>query len=154
MHKETKILIFEAVLAIAILLFLFSCGTRKASKQYDKHELDSISIVLKQNNFKIDSLYTFDFLTLKIYPIDITKPIILNGNVIQNANIEQTNKKEYGKITKSDKGETKTKTKVNKKTVEKEKVSEKDNSKVSIWIGGFFCLALLLYFLITKILKL
>ena len=77
-----------------------SCGNRKTELSKTEIKKDTLTSVLSEKKIKVDSNYTFDFSTFKIYPIDFTKPIVINGNIIQNAIIEGTKKIESGSVKK------------------------------------------------------
>lgn len=83
-----------------VTVILIGCGTRKTETSKTETKKDTLISVLSEKKIKVDSNYTFDFSTFKIYPIDFTKPIVINGNIIQNAIIEGTKKIESGSVKK------------------------------------------------------
>lgn len=82
----------------AMSVVAISCGHRKTELSKTEIKKDTLISVLSEKKIKVDSNYTFDFSTFKIYPIDISKPILINGNSIQNASIEGAKKIENGNI--------------------------------------------------------
>lgn len=148
----TKLVSF--FLVIVLLCAATNCGTRKKEAQKEYVKKDSITSLLKQVNLKVDSNYTIDFSSFKIYPIDVTKPIIYNGNTMQNASIENINKKEVGSVSKTDKSIIKQEKKGSSIEYKKEvKKESSDNS--NLWIGLFFvvCLFVFLYLKLPSIKK-
>ncbi len=85
----------------AMCVVATSCGHRKTEISKTEIKKDTLISLLSERKVKVDSNYTFDFSTFKIYPIDFTKPIIINGSIIQNASIEGTKKIESGSLQKN-----------------------------------------------------
>jgi len=92
----TKLVVF----CLVTIILVAGCGTRKTETSKTEIKKDTLISVLSEKNIKIDSNYTFDFSTFKIYPIDVSKPMLVRGVVFENAIIEGTNKKESGKLQK------------------------------------------------------
>jgi len=92
---------FQIFCLSAMCVVATSCGHRKTELSKKEIKKDTIISVLSEKKIKVDSNYTFDFSTFKIYPIDFSKPIIINGNTIVNASIEGTKKLESGSLHKT-----------------------------------------------------
>lgn len=92
---------FQIFCLSAMFVVAISCGHRKTELSKTEIKKDTLISVLSEKKIKVDSNYTFDFSTFKIYPIDFTKPITINGNTIQNASIEGTKKIESGTLQKT-----------------------------------------------------
>lgn len=139
----TKLVIFFLV---AILIFaVTNCGTRKKEIKKEYIKKDSIISTLTHKNIKVDSNYTIDFSSFKIHPIDLTKPIVMNGVKIENATIEKTTKKEVGSVSKIDNSIIK----IDKKgtsTESKKEVKKESSDYSNLWIGLFAVLMIFIYF--------
>ena len=92
--------ILSVSFCLVLIIAVVGCGTRKANTIKTQTKKDTLISILSEKNIKIDSNYTFDFSTFKIYPIDVSKPMLVRGVVFENAIIEGTNKKESGKLQK------------------------------------------------------
>lgn len=133
-------------LAILLVFFVTSCGKRTSIVTESIKKRDTLVSSLIQKNIKVDSNHTVDFSTFRIHPIDLSKPIILDGLKIDNAFLEGTHKKETLKVSKLDK----TKTEDIKKGDAFEKKKEKETEKTdygNVFIGLIFivCLFIFLY---------
>ena len=132
-------------LAAILIGVVTSCGTRKSAIDKTYSKKDSLITNLMHKNIKVDSNYTIDFSSFKIYPIDLTKPIVVNGTKIENATIEKTTKKEMGNVSKVDNSIIK----IDKKStsIESKKEVQKESSDYSnLWIGLLAVLMIFIYF--------
>ena len=122
-----------------------NCGKRTTSIDKTYSKKDSVISTLTHVKIKVDSNYTIDFSSFKIYPIDLTKPIVVNGTKIENATIEKTTKKEMGNVSKVDNSIIK----IDKKStsIESKKEVQKESSDYSnLWIGLLAVLMIFIYF--------
>jgi hypothetical protein len=133
------LLFLNAMCAVAT-----SCGHRKTELSKIETKKDTLISVLSEKKIKVDSNYTFDFSTFKIYPIDFSKPIIINGNTIKNASIEGINKRETGSIQKITESKEKEIKKSSTKTFLKTKETEKSDNAF-LYIGLFFVFCLFVF---------
>lgn len=92
---------FQIFCLNVMFVVAISCGHRKTELSKTEIKKDTLISILSEKKIKVDSNYAFDFSTFKIYPIDFTKPIIINGNTIVNASIEGTKKIEFGTLQKT-----------------------------------------------------
>lgn len=136
MKKENASLLISTIIAIILLFFFIGCGTRKVHKEEAVIKKDTISTSLTQNNIVIDSNYTFNFSSLKICPIDITKPIIINGTKIENAKIEYDKKTESVKYKKIDLSFDKIENQAKTEKINTTKSIDKEDSTI-LYIGLF-----------------
>lgn len=128
---------FQMFCLSAMFVVAISCGHRKTELSKTETKKDTFSSVLKEQKIKVDSNYAFDFSMFKIYPIDFTKPIIINGNTIVNASIEGTKKIEYGTLQKTTEIKEKEIKKGSTQTEIKTKQTEKSDYTI-LWIGIAF----------------
>lgn len=118
-------------------LLLIGCGSRKVETSISEHE--------NNNDIKTDSktdlTYKFDKMTLE--PFDPLRPILISGKEYHNTKIvhhyEEGEKKEEIKV--EDKSEA--------KDFEKEKTTERDNTKLFAIIGLGLIAAMFFFFLIV-----
>ena len=132
-------------LAILVMFAVISCGKRTTSIDKTYSKKDTLITNLTHKNIKVDSNYTIDFSSFKIYPIDLSKPIVVNGTKIENATIEKTTKKEMGNVSKVDNSIIK----IDKKgtSIESKKEFQKESSDYSnLWIGLLAVLMIFIYF--------
>ena len=132
-------------LAIILIGVVTNCGTRSTQIKKEYVKKDSVISTLTHVKIKVDSNYTIDFSSFKIYPIDLTKPIVVNGTKIENATIEKTTKKEMGNVSKVDNSIIK----IDKKStsIESKKEVQKESSDYSnLWIGLLAVLMIFIYF--------
>lgn len=140
--STTLVICFMLAILIGVVI---SCGTRSKEIKKEYIKKDSITSALTYKKIKVDSNYTIDFSSFKIYPIDLTKPIVLNGIQIKNATIEKTTKKEVGSVSKIDNSIIKQKKKGT--TIESKKEVHKESSDYSnLWIGLFAVFMIFIYF--------
>ena len=141
---------FSTILVIFFMLVILggavtNCGTRSTEIKKEYVKKDSVISTLTHVKIKVDSNYTIDFSSFKIYPIDLTKPIVVNGTKIENATIEKTTKKEMGNVSKVDNSIIK----IDKKStsIESKKEVQKESSDYSnLWIGLLAVLMIFIYF--------
>lgn len=136
-------------LAIILISVVTSCGKRTTSIDKTYSKKDSLITNLTHKNIKVDSNYTIDFSSFKIYPIDVSKPILINNVKIKNGIIDIISKKEtllYSKIDKTKIEQVKKgsgiETKINKETQKRD--------TANLWLGIAFVIGLFIYFLIRK----
>lgn len=122
-----------------------NCGTRKKEIKKEYIKKDSIISTITHRNIKVDSNYTIDFSSFKIHPIDLTKPIVMNGVKIENASIEKTSKKEVGNVSKVDNSIIEQNKKGTSIEVKKE-VQRESSDYSNLWIGLFAVLMIFIYF--------
>lgn len=121
---------------ILILLLIISCGTRKTFQQKESFKTDSIyidnSVILKQNISWSDSFI--------IKPIDLKKPIVINGKSYDNSIIEiRSDKKEDNELIKKN-------IKASKKVSTQSKKKETQKTDYTIlYLGLFFILCLFIF---------
>ena len=136
-------------LAAILIGVVISCGTRTTSINETYSKKDTLITNLMHKNIKVDSNYTIDFSSFKIYPIDVSKPILINNTKIENATIEVVSKKEVVNYSKIDKTSIEEVKKIS--TVERKKDKEIQKSDTAnLWIGIAFVIGLFIYFLIRK----
>ena len=132
-------------LAAILIGVVTNCGTRSKEIKKEYIKKDSVTSTLTHVKIKVDSNYTIDFSSFKIYPIDLSKPIVVNGTKIENATIEKTTKKEMGNVSKVDNSIIK----IDKKStsIESKKEVQKESSDYSnLWIGLLAVLMIFIYF--------
>lgn len=136
MKKENASLLTSTIIAIILLFFFIGCGTRKVYKEETIIKKDTISKHLTQNNIVIDSNYTFDFSSFKIYPIDVKNPIVINGYRIKNAKIELDTKTESIKYKKIDLSFDKIENQAKTEKINNTKSIDKEDNTI-LYIGLF-----------------
>ena len=147
----TKLVVF----CLVTIILVAGCGTRKTETSKTEIKKDTLISVLSEKKIKVDSNYTFDFSTFKIYPIDFTKPIIINGNIIQNAIIEGTKKIEYGTLQKTTVVKEKEIKKVSSSEIIKNKQTEKSDYTILYSIIALIIVAgIIVYFKLNTLSKL
>ena len=136
-------------LAVILIGVVISCGTRKSAINKTYSKKDTLITNLMHKNIKVDSNYTIDFSSFKIYPIDVSKPVLINSVKIENATIEVVSKKEVVNYSKIDKTSIEEVKKIS--TVERKKDKETQKSDTAnLWLGIAFVIGLVIYFLIRK----
>ena len=139
------------ILCAAILAL--SCGTRKTAYSSNTLRSDSLYVNSHTADFKTDTLSIIEETAYTVEPLDTSKPFIFNGRTYKNAKLTTSYKKVTAKGVKVDRSKSYTATESSKTLKNKIKNTENDN-KITLWIGGFFILALFLYFILIKIFKL
>jgi len=123
---------------------IVSCGHRKTESFKTEINKDTLISILNEKKIKVDSNYTFDFSTFKIYPIDFSKPISLDGRIIDNASIEGTKKIGSGSVKKN----IISKEKEIKKSITSQIIKNKESKKSDntlLYIGLFFVFCLFIF---------
>lgn len=145
---------FSTTLVICFMLVILggavtNCGTRSTEIKKEHVKKDSVISTLTHVKIKVDSNYTIDFSSFKIYPIDVSKPILINNVKIKNGIIDIISKKEtllYSKIDKTKIEQVKKGSGIESK---KDKETQKSDTS-NLWIGIAFVIGLVIYFLIRK----
>lgn len=139
----TKLVVF----CLVTIILVAGCGTRKTETSKTEIKKDTLISVLSEKKVKVDSNYTFDFSTFKIYPIDISKPMLVRGIMFENAKIEGTKKIESGTLQKTTEVKEKEIKKGSNSEIIKTKQAEKtDNSNLYIGLFLIFCFFVFAYF--------
>lgn len=139
----TKLVVF----CLVTIILVAGCGTRKTETSKTEIKKDTLISVLSEKKVKVDSNYTFDFSTFKIYPIDISKPMLVHGIMFENAKIEGTKKIESGTLQKTTEVKEKEIKKGSNSEIIKTKQAEKtDNSNLYIGLFLIFCFFVFAYF--------
>ena len=136
-------------LAILATFAVINCGKRTTSIEKTYSKKDTTIANLTHKNIKVDSNYTIDFLSFKIYPIDVSKPILINNVKIKNGIIDIISKKETLLYSKIDKTKIEQVKKGSGIEIKKDKETQKSDTS-NLWIGIAFVVGLLIYFLIRK----
>jgi hypothetical protein len=137
---------------IIILILLSSCGTRKVAQSVSSIKADSSYAKTERLDLIKHTLnFTQDCETV-VEAADTSKPFTIDGKQYRNVKIRKVKKVKASKGSVVDKSVRKERAVVRSTDRVKSKTSSNDN-KVSLWIGGFFVLALLIYFVIDKLLK-
>lgn len=136
-------------LAIILIGVVTSCGTRKSAINKTYSKKDTLITNLMHKNIKVDSNYTIDFSSFKIYPIDVSKPVLINNVKIKNGIIDITSKKETLLYSKIDKTKTEQVKKGSGIETKKDKETQKSDT-ANLWLGIAFVIGLVIYFLIRK----
>jgi len=139
--------ILSVSFCLALIILVAGCGTRKTETSKTEIKKDTLISVLSEKKVKVDSNYTFDFSTFKIYPIDISKPMLVRGIMFENAKIEGTNRKEAGSLKKEVTGTAQEIKKGSASETIKTKQAEKsDNTLLYIGLFAVFCFFVFAYF--------
>lgn len=140
--KNNWQILTSTIIAIVIMLLLSSCGVRKINNQKIDIKTDSIVVDNKRVLIQKNSFHKI----MSIKPIDISKPIEIDGTKYYNSTITFDENKA---ITLKTKDEFKV-IALKKDKKEKIKVSEKTDNTV-LYIGLFLILCLFIYLKGTSI---
>jgi len=136
-----------ACFCLVTITLAAGCGTRKTETSKTEIKKDTLISVLSEKKVKVDSNYTFDFSTFKIYPIDISKPMLVRGIMFENAKIEGTKKIESGTLQKTTEvKEKEIKKGSNSETIKTKQAEKSDNTLLYIGLFAVFCFFVFAYF--------
>jgi len=145
---------FQTFYLIVTFVVVTSCNTRKTELNKEISNRDTLATTISEVKIKVDSNYAFDFSAFKIIPIDLSKPIIFNDNVIENATLEATRKKESGRLIKKSAEKKKETRKGSAKKAKKAKKVQKSNYTLLYGFMFFIaCSFIFLWFYLPKIKK-